>query len=80
MSGNVDRALESERELGFGQVASLVALLTLCYGIFLSYQGEPKGLTCFPITYVPNKDYRIKKNLRYLPESGNKEMEVALMM
>ncbi|CAG7850193.1 SubName: Full=Uncharacterized protein {ECO:0000313/EMBL:CCA72252.1} [Serendipita indica DSM 11827] len=38
MTGNRDRIIGSEWGMGFGQVASLVALMTVFYAIFLSYQ------------------------------------------
>jgi hypothetical protein len=40
MNGNKDRMIDnaSEWQLGFGQVASLVALFTVVYAVVLSYQ------------------------------------------
>jgi len=38
MYGNQDRIIGSELQVGFGQVASLVALITVVYAVVLSYQ------------------------------------------
>jgi hypothetical protein len=40
MSGNKDRIIDSasEWQMGFGQVASVVALITVVYAVVLSYQ------------------------------------------
>ena len=40
MLANKNRIIGSEWQLGFGQVASLVALMTVFYAIFLSWQGK----------------------------------------
>jgi hypothetical protein len=38
MNGNKDRIIGTEWDMGFGQVASIVALMTVVYAIVLSYQ------------------------------------------
>lgn len=38
MNGNKNRIIGTEWDMGFGQVASVVALMTIVYAIVLSYQ------------------------------------------
>jgi len=38
MNGNKERIIGTEWDMGFGQVASCVALITVVYAIILSYQ------------------------------------------
>jgi multisubunit Na+/H+ antiporter MnhC subunit len=71
MVGNRPRIIGSEWVLGFGQVAALVMIVTLCYAIFLSYQGQSIGffVSLSLVSHAVNKDYSLKQKEKHLPVS-----------
>lgn len=56
MASNKDRIIGSEWDMGFGQVASLVATLAVIYAIVLSYQDYVLKLKLASSTTENKKD------------------------